>query len=69
MYKAAYHKAKVKNQAVAGQDRFGAAHGALRQAPQKNSPDNDPSRLASYLDKYFDTLAASVTTKKACWKN
>ena len=33
LYNAADRKAKVKKQAVRGHDQFGAAHGALRQAP------------------------------------
>ena len=67
MYKAANRKAKVKKQDIAGQDQFGAAHVALRQAPQ-GAPQvqqaNGPSRSAADLEKYFDALASATTTKK-----
>ena len=64
LYKAAEHKSKVKNKAVAGQDQFDATHRAPRQATQVNPPANDPSRLAAYMDKYFDSLAEVATKEK-----
>ena len=45
------------------QYQFGAVHGALSQAPQKNPPANDRSRLAFNLDEYFDALAAATKTE------
>ena len=63
LYKASDRKTKVKKQAVAGQDQIGAAHGALRKAPQVQRAIR-LTRSAADLDEYFDALAASATTKK-----
>ena len=63
LYKAADRKAKVKKQAVGGQDQSGAAHGALRQAPKiQEDQANDPTRSATDLNEYFDALAEAATT-------
>ena len=61
MYKSADRKAKVKKQAVGGQDQFGATHGTLRQAPKIDQA-KGPSRSATDLDEYFDALSATDTT-------
>ena len=62
LYKANYRKAKLKRQAIECQDRFGAAHGALSQAPQSQA--NSPNSLAADLDKYSDALAVAANTEK-----
>ena len=62
MYKSADHKAKVKKQAVGGQDQLCAAQGALRQAPEPYQV-NGPTRSATDLDKYFYALATAYTTE------
>ena len=51
---------------MGGQDQFGAAHGALRQAPepeQKNQA-NSLNRSVTDLNEYFDVLAAAATMEK-----
>ena len=56
-----------KKKVVAGQDQFGAAHGALTQAPQvapQVQQTNGPTSSAADLDEHFDALAAAVTTEK-----
>ena len=63
MHKKSVQKAKLKKQAVGGQGQFGAAYGTVRQAPQVQQA-NGPTRSEADLDKYFDSLAAAVTTKK-----
>ena len=65
LYKAYDRKAKVKKQAVGGQDQFGAAHGALRQAlePEQKNQVNGPNRSVTDLKKYFDDLTAAATTE------
>ena len=67
MYKAAYQRAKVKKQAIGGQDQFGAAHSALIQSPQSQQ-ENGPTRLAANLDKYFGALSVSATTEKGAFE-
>ena len=62
MLKAADRKAKVKKQAVGGQDQFGAAHDTFRQAPEPDKA-NGPTMSATDLDEYFDALAAAATTE------
>ena len=49
MYKAADQKAKVKKQAMGGQDQFGATHGALRQALEPDQ-ENFLTRSATNLE-------------------
>ena len=44
-------------------DQFGDAHGALRQAPQYQH-ENGLSTSAADVDKYFDALVESSTTKR-----
>ena len=63
MYNVADRKAKVKKKSVGVQDRFGAAHGALTQAPQSQQA-NGPTMLEADLDEYFDNLSAASTTDK-----
>ena len=50
MYKAEERKEKFKKQSVGGPDQFGAAHGALRQAPVPYRA-NDPIRSSNDLDE------------------
>ena len=62
LYKAADQKAKVKNQAVGGQDQFGATHGALKKSPPHAHQSNGLLRSAYELIEYFNALAEAVTT-------
>ena len=66
LYKSADRKAKVKKQAMGGQDQFGAAHGALRQAPEPEQTNqaNSLNRSVTDLNEYFDVLAAAATMEK-----
>ena len=64
LYKAANQKAKVNNQAVGGQDQFGATHGALKKSPPHSHQANGMLRSADELREYFDSLAETVTTWK-----
>ena len=63
MYKESDRNSRVKKQSVGGQDQFGASHSALSQVPQSQQS-NGPTKSATDLDKYFDALAAAVTTEK-----
>ena len=62
LYKAADHKAKVKNQAVGGQDQFGATRGALKKSPPHTHQANGLPRSADVLMGIFKALAEAVTT-------
>ena len=62
LYKAADQKAKVKNQAVGGQDQFGATRGALKKSPPHTHQANGLPRSADVLMGIFKALAEAVTT-------
>ena len=64
MCKVAEQKAKVKNQAIGGQDQFGASHGKLKQAPFSAQQANGPPRLDDDIDEYFNALSEAATTEK-----
>ena len=62
LYKAADQKAKVKNQAVGGQDQFGATHVTLKKSPPHVYQSNGLLGSADEVGEYFNALAESVTT-------
>ena len=62
MYKAAGQKAKVKNQAVGGQDQFGATHGVLNKSPPHAHQATGLPRSDDDLEEHFDALAEAYTT-------
>ena len=62
LYKAADQKAKVKNQAVGGQDQFGATRGALKKSPPHTHQANGLPRSADVLMVIFKALSEAVTT-------
>ena len=54
---------RSKKQAVAVQDQFGAAHGALRQASQVQQV-NGPTSFESEPDEYFYAISTAANTEK-----
>ena len=62
LYKSAGQKAKVKNQAVGGQDQFGATRGTLRKSPPHDHQANGLPRSDDDFKEYFDALAEAYTT-------